>query len=377
MERKKNPIDNYVLPWVRQAQAYSDAHMDFAWDHPQVLRMMSNENPLPPSEEVLQAVLEAARNAHLYPGSGRELRRKLAAEAGLGPENVLLGNGSTDIINIVVNTFVAPGEEVVIPVPTFSMYEARVRVSGGVPVLVPLRPDFSWDIEAILKAINQRTKLIVLCTPNNPTGNELPEPDLRRVLDLGLPTLVDEAYYELKGDRRSYADLIPEYANLIVSRTFSKAYGLAGLRVGYALAQEGMISFLMRVRLPWNVSLVSIAAALAELQDQADRQRKVRYNAQGRELLRRRINEIPGLKAYPSQGNFVLIDASSLGKTSEQIKEDLLARGVFIRPMSPHHMPEGFVRVTVGTPEQNERFLQILADYVQEQREGGGERRDM
>ena len=138
-----------------------------------------------------------------------------------------------------------------------------------------------------------------------------------------------------------------------------------------------MISFLMRVRLPWNVSLVSIAAALAELQDQADRQRKVRYNAQGRELLRRRINEIPGLKAYPSQGNFVLIDASALGKTSEQIKEDLLARGVFIRPMSPHHMPEGFVRVTVGTPEQNERFLQILADYVQEQREGGGERRDM
>jgi histidinol-phosphate aminotransferase len=370
MPTKQNLMESYVLPWVREAQAYSDAHMDYAWDHPQVLRMMSNENPLPPSEEVLQAVVEAARNAHLYPGSGRELRARIAQEAGLGPENVLLGNGSTDIINIVVNTFVAPGDEVVIPVPTFSMYEARVRVSGGVPVRVPLRADFTWDVEAILNAVGERTKLLVICTPNNPTGNEIPEHHVRRLLDLGLPTLVDEAYYELKTDRRSYADLIPEYPNLIVSRTFSKAYGLAGLRVGYALAQEAVIAYLRRVRLPWNVSLVSLAAALAELQDQADRQRKVRYNAQGRQQLLQRINQIRGLKAYPSQGNFVLIDASCLGKTSEQIKEDLLARGVFIRPMSPHHMPEGFVRVTVGTPQQNERFLQILSDYVKEQKGG-------
>jgi histidinol-phosphate aminotransferase len=365
-------FEDYIVPWVRNVAPYSDKHMDFAWSHPEVIRMMSNENPIPPSESVIDAILDAARKGNLYPGSGEELRRRLGEAAGLGTDNVLLGNGSTDIINIVVNTFLAPGDEAIIPYPTFSMYEARVRVNGGVPVVVPIGPppDFYWDIDGIIMAVNERTRLVFLCTPNNPTGNEIKESDLLRILDFGLPTFIDEAYFELEDEPRTFAYLVKEYPNAIVSRTMSKAYGLAGFRIGYALADAGLVSYLNRVRIPWNVSLLTLAAASAALDDRADQERKLENNRQGRSYLVEEINKIPGLQAFPSQGNFVLIDASTLSKPSEEIKDEIIARGIFIRPMSPHHMKEGYIRVTVGTPAQNRRFLEVLKEYMAETKSG-------
>jgi histidinol-phosphate aminotransferase len=357
-------IGNYVVPWVRDAEPYSDRHMDFAWGHPDVLRMMSNENPLPPSQAVLDAILDAARQGNLYPGSGPRLRQKLGEASGLAAENVILGNGSTDIINILINTFVAPGEEVIIPVPTFSMYEARARACGAVPILVPLRADFSWDIDAILAAVNDKTKLTFICTPNNPTGNEIPLDELERILALGIPTVIDEAYYELETEPHTLAYLVKEHPHVIISRTLSKAYGLAGLRVGYALADPRVIDYMMRVRIPWNVSLISLAAALAGIEDEENLQHKREVTIAGREHLRDEIDKIPGLKAFDSEGNFVLIDASALGKPSSEIVEAMIERGVFIRPMSPHHMKPGFVRITVGTPEQNDFFLEQFRAYV-------------
>jgi len=279
-----------------------------------------------------------------------------------------LGNGSTDVINFTIHTFVAPGEEVIIPVPTFSMYETRLRINGGVPVLVPLTPapEFDWDVDAILSAVTDKTKLVIVCTPNNPTGVQLKLEDLLRILDTKLPVFIDEAYYELEDNPRSLVHLIQDFPNAIVSRTMSKAYGIAGFRLGYAYAGTEFASYLNRVRFPWNVSLIAIAAALAALEDEDDQRRKRQNILHGRRMLCAEIDKIPTLKAYPSEGNFVLIDASRLGKTSLQIRDDIITRGVFIRPMSPHHMPEGFVRVTVGAPEQNQRFLDILRQYVQE-----------
>jgi len=359
-------VEEYIVPWVRAAAPYSDKHMDFAWSHPEVVRMMSNENPLPPSQSVLDAILEAAYRGNLYPGSGAELRQKLGEAAGLSAENVLLGNGSTDIIDIVVSTFVAPGEEVIIPYPTFSMYEARVRIHGGVPVVIPLTnaPGFYWDMEGMIKVATEKTKLIFICTPNNPTGNQIKESDLRRMIELGIPTLVDEAYYELEDQPRTFAFLIKDYPHVIINRTMSKAFGLAGFRVGYALADQRVVSYLNRVRIPWNVSLPALAAARAALDDKEDQSQKRENIIQGRLDLYIAINRIPGLKAYASEGNFVLIDASILNKSSTQIRDDILKRGIFIRPMSPHHMKEGFIRVTVGTPEQNRYFMEVLRAYV-------------
>jgi histidinol-phosphate aminotransferase len=358
--------EDFIVPWVKTAEPYSDKHMDIAWENPQVVRMMSNENLIPPSEAVLDAVMDAARLGNLYPGSGPELRKKLGEAAGLTADHVVLGNGSTDVINFVVHTFVAPGEEVIIPIPTFPMYEARVKVAGGLAVSVPMTKDFYWDMDALLKAVSPKTKLIFLCSPNNPTGNQIAEKDLLRILDLGIPTFFDEAYYELENEVRTRAGLIKKYPHLLVNRTFSKAFGLAGFRVGYLLCDPKLASYFNRVRIPWNVSLLALAAALAGLDDKEDQEKKRRNTIAGRNYICEQINKIPGLKAFPSEGNFVLIDASALGKDSTEMRDRMAEKGIFIRPMSGHNMARGFIRITVATPEQNRLFIDTFKEYVSE-----------
>ncbi len=358
------PAEDFIVPWVKAAEPYSDKHMDVAWENPQIIRMMSNENLLAPSENVLEAIVEAAKLGNLYPGSGPQLRQKLGEASGLTADHVMLGNGSTDVINTVVHTFVAPGDEVVIPVPTFPMYEARVKVVGGKVVQVPLTTDFYWDMPAILKAVTPSTKLIFICSPNNPTGNQILEEDLLKILDLGIPTFFDEAYYELEDNVATRASLIKKYPHMMVNRTFSKAFGLAGFRVGYLLCDPKLAGYFNRVRIPWNVSLIAIAAALAGLEDTSDQDRKRRNVIEGREYIFDEINKIPGMRAYPSEGNFVLIDAGVLNKDSLEIRDQMSAKGIYIRPMSGHNMSRGFIRITVGTPDQNRLFIQVFKEYA-------------
>ena len=360
------PAEDFIVPWVKAAEPYSDKHMDVAWENPQIIRMMSNENLLVPSEHVMEAIMEAAKLGNLYPGSGPQLRQKLGEAAGLTADHVVLGNGSTDVINTVVHTFIAPGDEVVIPVPTFPMYEARVKVAGGVIVQIPMMTNFYWDMPAILKAVTPKTKLIFICSPNNPTGNQIEEEDLLRILELGIPTFFDEAYYELEINVSTRAALMKKYPHMMVNRTFSKAFGLAGLRIGYLLCDLKLAGYFNRVRIPWNVSLVAIAAALAGLEDVEDQERKRQNVIEGRNYIFDEINKIPGLRAFPSEGNFVLIDASILNKDSLEIRDQVSAKGIYIRPMSGHNMPRGFIRITVGTPDQNRTFIQAFRGYVKE-----------
>ncbi|HVM71954.1 MAG TPA: histidinol-phosphate transaminase [Anaerolineales bacterium] len=359
-------LEDFIVPWVKAAEPYSDKHMDVAWSKPEVIRMMSNENLLAPSEKVLAAIMQAARLGNLYPGSGPELRQKLGEAAGLTGEHVVLGNGSTDVINFVAHTFVAPGDEVVISVPTFPMYEARVKVAGGKVVSVPMMKDFYWDMPAILQAVTPRTKLIFICSPNNPTGNQIDERDLVRILELGIPTFFDEAYYELENEVVSRAPWIKKYPHMLVNRTFSKAFGLAGLRIGYILCDPQLASYFNRVRFPWNVSQIAIAAALAALEDEEDQKRKRTNTINGREYICSQIAKIPGLRAFPSEGNFVLIDASILDVDSNTIRDAMTKKGIFIRPMSGHNMAKGFIRITIGTPEQNRLFIEKFQEYIRE-----------
>ncbi|MGE5072400.1 MAG: histidinol-phosphate transaminase [Anaerolineae bacterium] len=358
--------EDFIVPWVRNAEPYSDKHMDIAWEHPETIRMMSNENLLPPSEHVMDAIVEAARQGNLYPGSGPELRQKRGEAAGLTAEHVVLGDGSTDVINFVIHTFVAPGEDVVIPVPTFPMYEARVKVAGGNPISVPLRKDFYWDMDAILAAVTPKTKLIFICSPNNPTGNEIAEADLLRILAPGIPVFFDEAYYGLQTKLVTRAPWVRQFRHLVVNRTFSKAMGLAGFRVGYLLCDPALASYFNRVRLPWNVSLIALAAALAGLEDTDDMEAKRRNALEGREYICNEINKMPGLRAFPSEGNFVLIDAGVLNKEAMEIRDYMAENGIFIRPMGGHHLPKGFIRITLGTPEQNRLFVRIFGEYVKQ-----------
>jgi histidinol-phosphate aminotransferase len=248
------------------------------------------------------------------------------------------------------------------------MYEARVKVAGGKVVQVPMKPDFTWDVNDILQAITPNTKLIFTCSPNNPTGGQFPLEDLKRILALGIPTFFDEAYYELEDRVETRASMILDYPHMMVNRTFSKAYGLAGLRIGYILCDVALAGYFNRVRFPWNVSQVAIAAALAALEDIPDQQVKRQNIIAGRNYIFAEINKLPGLKAFPSEGNFVLIDAGSLGVDSLTIRDRMAEKGIYIRPMSGHNMPMGFIRITVGTPGQNRLFIQTFKEYIREVR---------
>lgn len=347
-------VELFAPTWVRAARPYNEGHFAIADGRTDIIRMMSNESPFAPSSRVVRAIVEAATNANLYPPNGARLKGQLARREGLDAANVLLGMGSTELIDVVIRTFVAAGEEVLLSVPTFSMYEARTRIVGGIPVLVPMTEDHQHDVTGLIRAVTERTKVLFICTPNNPTGNGIAEADLRRLIGLGLPIVVDEAYFEL-GAAKSFAYLLREHPNLIVLRTFSKALGLAGLRLGYALGHSTVIELLSRVKIPWNVPSVTLAAAEAVLEDSAELESRVQDLRFARADLVKRLTAVSGVSAEPSDGNFVLVDISATGLSAADFVAAVLAEGVLIRSLEVHHATRRFVRVTVGTPEQNAR----------------------
>lgn len=349
-------LDLFAPSWVRAAQPYREDHFAIAEKRTDVARLMSNESPFAPSPRVLAAIVETASRGNLYPGGAQALKTRLATRDGFESDNVILGAGSSELIDVIIRTFVAPGEEVVLSVPTFSMYEARTRVAGGIPVLVPMSEEHEHDISGIIRSVTERTKVLFLCTPNNPTGNRIDEEALRRLLRLGLPTVIDEAYVEL-GNGDSYAGLVHEFANAMVLRTFSKAYGLAGLRLGYLYAHPRLISLLERVKLPWGISDITLAAASAVLDDVAEFESRVAEIRMARSALAEGLSKVEGVRAVPSDGNFVLVDVSVFGVSAERFVQEVLHEGVLIRSLSVHHAAKTYVRITVGTMEQNARCL--------------------
>ncbi len=360
-------IELYAPSWVRAAKPYNEDHFAVADSQQELLRMMSNESPYAPSPRVINAIIEAATRGNYYPGGAPALRAKLALRDSLGEGSVILGAGSTELIDVVIRTFVGPGEEVLLSVPTFSMYEARTRTVGGIPVLVPMTEDHEHDMSGLIRGVTERTKVIFLCTPNNPTGGRISEADMKRLLRLGLPTVIDEAYHEF-GEGESFARLLEEFPNAIVLRTFSKAFGLAGIRLGYALAHPTVIRLLSRVKVPWNIPAITLAAASAALDDAAEFDARIGELRVAREELVEKLAHIEGLLPAPSEGNFVLIDVSATGQSAERLVESMLKDGVLIRSLSVHHAKRSYVRVTVGTREQNARcvaaFERVLGKRV-------------
>ncbi len=355
-------IESFAPTWVRAAKPYDEDHFAVAERQTNLARMMSNESPFAPSERVISAIVDAALGGNRYPARSSELRQRLGDGEGFDSEHVLLGAGSAELIDLVIRTFVAPGEETLLSVPTFSMYEARTRVVGGVPVLVPMTEDAGFDVPALIGAITERTKVIFLCTPNNPTGNRIDDGDLRRILRLGLPTVIDEAYVEFASDGRTMSGLISEFPNAIVLRTFSKAYGLAGLRVGYALAHPAQIRLLSRVKVPWNLPSVAIAAAIAVLDDVTEQSRRMGLLREGGEYLVAELSRLPGLQVTPCEANFVLVDTSGSHLTAEAVVEKLLLRGVFLRSLRSHRGGRSLVRITIGDEAQNRSCVGALRE---------------
>jgi histidinol-phosphate aminotransferase len=357
-------MELFAPTWVRAAQPYKEDHFQVASSREGLVRMMSNESPFSPSTRVIDAIVSAARQGNLYPSGGVELRRRLGSRDGLDEGHVVLGAGSTELIDLIIRTFVAPGEEVLLSVPTFSMYEARARVCGGIPTFVPMTEDHDFDVSGIVSAVTERTKVIFLCTPNNPTGNRMSEASMRRILRLGLPTAIDEAYHELGDTTDSLAHLLAEFPNAILIRTFSKAFGLAGLRLGYALAHPAVTKLLLRAKLPWNISSLTIAGAVAALDDVEEFEARMKQLRKGREYLERELGSIYGLSVISGEGNFVLLDVAKAGLAAEAIVDAMLSEGVYIRSLAVHHAKRSYVRVTVGTAEQNQRCVEAMRQVL-------------
>ncbi|MBL7064559.1 MAG: histidinol-phosphate transaminase [Anaerolineae bacterium] len=365
-------IKAIVNPRVLEATKYNMKHVTICWQHEGKLqRAMSNESAYPPLESVQAAVRDIVSKANWYPEDASEcmsLREQLAAYASLRPENVTLGNGSMELLDILFQTFIAqPGvDEVIIPAPDYTPYSLRARFFGAVVQFVVGGEDTDKIADDILESVTPRTKFVLMSRPNNPTGKVMPRDDVLRILDSGVLTVVDEAYVELADEGTMVAPWINDWDNLIVLRTFSKGFGLAGLRLGYLLATPEIIHCANLVRHVFNVNLVTMAAAEASLNDLDNVRARIVEQRQTREWLTEEIKRMPGLRPIPSQGNFILVDVADSGKKATEFVEGLFERGIYVRDFSKKQglEPDRYFRITVGQPGGMERLAQELRDLL-------------
>jgi histidinol-phosphate aminotransferase len=324
------------------------------------IKLASNENPLGPSPRALAAVQAELANLHRYPDShAYYLKEELSRRLDIKPEQLILGNGSDEILDFLVRALVAPGDEVVSTAHTFLMYGLLTQAVGGVFRAAPLK-DLALDLPAVAQAVTAKTKLILLNNPNNPTGAVFHRADWEAFL-AALPATVtvvlDEAYIEFADDPDVPQGLkyLAEDRLLVGLRTFSKAYGLAGLRVGYGYGPSALLDFLNRLRLPFNVNRLAQAGARAALGDDEFLERTRELVCRGRAYLCRELSRL-GLAYAPTQANFILI---FVGRPAQQVYPAMLREGVIVRAMDAYDFPE-CIRVNVGLPEENERFLEAL-----------------
>jgi histidinol-phosphate aminotransferase len=327
-------------------------------DH--IIKLASNENPLGPSPRAVEACARAARDLTLYPDSnGFELKQALAHRFDLDPAQITLGNGSNDLLDLIARVFLTPGTSAVFSQYGFVVYPIATQACGARAIVTPAR-DWGHDLDAMAAAIEADTRLVFIANPNNPTGTWLGRDALRAFLQRvpeQVVVVLDEAYTEYVDDPAfpNGLELLGEFPNLVVTRTFSKAYGLAALRVGYSASSPVIADLLNRVRAPFNVNALALAAAVAVLDDADYLRRSVANNRVGLQQLAQGCQRL-GLSFIPSVGNFITVE---LPGEALPVYQKLLHEGVIVRPLQPYRMPR-HLRVTVGLPEESERFLAAL-----------------
>ena len=336
----------------------------------EIIKLASNENPLGPSPKALAAMREALERSHFYPdGGGWALRGAIAEKVGLSRENVILGNGSNEIIEFIGHAFLRPGDEVITARHAFAVYTLMAQLFGAKTVEVP-DPGFTHDLEAMLAAISQRTRQVFIANPNNPTGTMVGQDAIDRFMDRvpeEVLVIFDEAYYEFLESPPDVLKYVRDGRNVVVMRTFSKIQGLAGLRIGYGLASGEIAGILQKTRQPFNANAIAQAGAAAGMQDEEHMQKTreltrqgvhdlgpTRRQRQGRDFLQSEFSSM-NLEFVPSAANFVLVRVGD----GDKIFEALLRRGLIVRAMRSYKLPE-WIRVSVGTMDQNRRLIAEL-----------------
>ncbi len=329
------------------------------------IKLASNESPLGPSPMAVAALEQAIAGVHRYPdGASFALRRKLADRLRVDERQLVFGAGADEVLELLAKILLGPGDECVFAWPSFAMYPIVVQGMGATPVQVPLDHEMVHDLPALASAVNDRTKLVFVCNPNNPTGTSVGAEAFDAFME-NLPddvvVAIDEAYVDF-ARRPDFPDALawlPRRPGTIVLRTFSKIFGLAGLRIGYGVADLELADYLQRARHPFNVNRLAEVAATAALDDREYKERVTRLNGKGVDYLSRELRAL-GMEVYPTDANFVLV------RTGAEAYEQLLAEGVIVRPMAGFGLPD-HVRISVGLPEENERLVKTLKCL----REGG------
>jgi histidinol-phosphate aminotransferase len=329
---------------------------------PGIIKLASNENPFGPSPKALDALAREAKNLQIYPDQKSILLREaLAKKFGLPDSCVICGNGADDLLQIIGATYLNPGDEVIISKNTFSLYELVTRIFDGSMVFVALK-DYALDLDGIAAAVTGKTKIIFLTNPNNPTGTIFTASQFAAFLDKvpsGVLIIVDEAYAEF-AESREFPDpikYVKEGRNVMVLRTFSKFYGLAGLRLGYALAKQELIAPMFKTKMPFNVNRLAQAGGLAALEDQAFLDKTLKNNSDGKKYLYGELDKL-GLAYKKTEANFIFID---LKRPADQLFIELMKKRVIIRPLTSFGLPEA-IRVSIGTQGQNEKLIASLKE---------------
>jgi histidinol-phosphate aminotransferase len=333
-------------------------------DAAEIIKLASNENPLGPSPRAARAMRAALLTAHLYPdGSGFYLCKAIAAKLGIKPENVILGNGSNEVIEFLGHAFLNPGDDVITCQYAFIVYKLLATAFGVRTIETP-SPDYQQNLEDTLEAITPKTRLIFIPNPNNPTGTLVSQPAIDHFMSRvpqAIVVVFDEAYFEFLDDPPDTFRFVRDGRNVVVLRTFSKIHGLAGVRIGYAVAAPEMIQVLHKTRQPFNVNSIAHAGALAALNDEAHLRKTKRVVDEGRTYLQEKLVEMQ-IRFVPGVANFLMVNVGD----GCAVFEKLLRRKIIVRPLKGYGLPE-WVRVSVGTMEANEKLIEALREVLPHQ----------
>ncbi|MDE2939130.1 MAG: histidinol-phosphate transaminase [Chloroflexota bacterium] len=360
-------VRDLLLPHIRQLKTYDgvdpmEVMAQRAGIPPEkVIRLNGNENPFGPSPEVVRALGSFQHYNHYPDPDQRQLRDVLSGYLDVPAEQIVAGNGSDELIDMILRMFLGTGENIVIPTPTFGMYAFSAEVCGGKVKPVPRNEIFDIDIDATVAAFDEHTKAIFLASPNNPTGNTASETAIRALLATGKIVVVDETYYEFCG--QSVLPLVDEFPNLIVLRTFSKWAGLAGLRIGLGVMNPDVARTMMSMKSPYNVNLAAEVALIASLNDRPTLLNRVQAIVQERKRMIGLLENIPGIHVWPSQANFILCRLPE-GR-GQDIFEGLCRRGIFLRYFNTPQLRD-YVRASVGLPEETDQVVAALKELVAE-----------